>query len=114
MASSEAVVVWLLWGYTTAILLCLFKENKMSDKPSAHQQAVQAHRAAMAQLRIHPFDRVGVDGLDGFTMVTCTSPSYGTDVYYLSIDEYSTHISAIIDGMLWCNGYTFLIQPMRF
>jgi len=78
---------------------------------SDHFSAVANFRALCAKLKIHPLDRGGLEPL-GHTMVTCTSPYHGVEVYYFDVEQYTEHFMAVT-GPMWVNGYTIIAQPMQ-
>ena len=77
---------------------------------SACNRARMNHRALVARLKTHPWDR-GVESVSCWVMVTCTHTYHEVIRFYMDMEEYTTHFHHVTND-LWVNGYTMLIQPM--
>lgn len=53
------------------------------------------------------------ENLASVTKVICTHPFHGTEIFFVSVEQWHDNIRALL-SRYWINGYTIILQPCDF
>lgn len=65
------------------------------------------------KFRVHPLSGNDCEAIPlGYTMVTCSHPYHGVEVFYFGIEQWSDSFMAVTRPY-WANNYTIVCTPME-